>query len=107
MSKLLFEYINEEIKKNQQVNCIGGNGISPDMAGFVSVDEMNEFIIYDAQTKAKKKELTLKKVRKSYAGEPIIVKMLMKNPLLSDIYITKIKLVCRYVDSVLAGPTIF
>lgn len=40
--------------------------------------------------------MTIKKTRKGYVDEPIIVKLLMKNPLMADIFINKIKLVCRY-----------
>jgi hypothetical protein len=40
----------------------------------------------------------MKKPRKAYIGESIIVKLLMKNPLMADIFINNIKLVCRYED---------
>lgn len=59
-------------------------------------EEINEFAIYDCSSRARKRDLTIKKVRKGYVGESIIVKLLMKNPLMADIFINNIKLVCRY-----------
>jgi hypothetical protein len=61
-------------------------------------DEVNEFAIYDCSSRARKRDLTIKKSRKSYVGESIMVKLLMKNPLMADIFINNIKLVCRYDD---------
>ncbi len=62
-------------------------------------EEINEFAIYDCSSRARKRDLTIKKVRKAYANESIIVKLLMKNPLMADIFINSIKLVCRYEES--------
>lgn len=59
---------------------------------------MNEFAIYDCSSRARKRDLTIKKPRKAYVGESMIVKLLMKNPLMADIFINNIKLVCRYED---------
>jgi hypothetical protein len=50
----------------------------------------------------RKRELTAKKIRKAFVGESIVVKLLMRNPLMADIYINNIKLICRF-DS--AEPT--
>lgn len=61
-------------------------------------DEINEFAIFDCTSRARKRELTVKKSRKAYVGESIIVKLLMKNPLMADIFINNIKLVCRFED---------
>ena len=61
-------------------------------------EEINEFAIYDCSSRARKRDLTIKKVRKAYVGESIIVKLLMKNPLMADISINNIKLVCRYEE---------
>lgn len=61
-------------------------------------DEVNEFAIYDCSSRARKRDLTIKKARKAYVGESMIVKLLMKNPLMADIFINNIKLVCRYED---------
>jgi hypothetical protein len=96
MAKHLFEHMNEEKRK-------------PDMAGSVSPDacmfnqeELNEFTIYDCNSRLRKRELVLNKVRKAYVGESIVVKLMMKNPLMADIFINSIKLVCRY-ESVESG----
>lgn len=50
-------------------------------------------------SRARKRDLTIKKVRKAFVGESILVKLLMKNPLMADIYINSIKLVCKYEGS--------
>ena len=47
----------------------------------------------------KKRELTVAKVRKAYVGEPLVVKLLMRNPLMADIFINNIKLICRFENS--------
>lgn len=61
-------------------------------------EEINEFAIYDCSSRARKRDLTIKKIRKSFVGESIILKLLIKNPLMADIFINNIKLVCRYED---------
>jgi hypothetical protein len=61
-------------------------------------DEINEFAIYDCSSRARKRDLTIKKIRKCFVNESIIVKLLIKNPLMADIFINNIKLVCRYDD---------
>ena len=78
MAKHLFEHMNEEKRK-------------PDMAGSVSPDacmfnqeELNEFTIYDCNSRLRKRELVLNKVRKAYVGESIVVKLMMKNPLMES-----------------------
>lgn len=57
---------------------------------------MNEFAIFDCGSRARKRELTIKKVRKSFVGEPMTFKMLIRNPLLADLMLSNIKLICRY-----------
>ena len=37
-------------------------------------------------------------MRRAFKGESIIVKLLIKNPLMADIFINNIKLVCRYEE---------
>jgi hypothetical protein len=61
-------------------------------------DETNEFAIYDCSSRSRKRDLTIKKIRKSFVNESIIVKLLIKNPLMADIFINNIRLVCRYED---------
>ena len=61
-------------------------------------DEVNEFAIYDCTSRARKRDLTIKKPRKAYVGESIVFKFLMKNPLMAEIFINNIRLVCRYED---------
>ena len=54
---------------------------------------MNEFGIYDCTSRLRKRELTVSKVRKAYVGESIVVRLMMRNPLMADIFI---KLICRF-----------
>lgn len=61
-------------------------------------DETNEFAIYDCSSRARKRDLTVKKIRRTFVNEPIIVKLLIRNPLMADIFINNIKLVCRYEE---------
>jgi len=91
MAKTLFEGLNED-RRNGVVQ------ISPEQAGFVG-SEVNEFAIYDCGSKLKKKEITMKRARKCFEGEPISVKLLIKNPLMTDIFLSSIKLVCRFADA--------
>jgi hypothetical protein len=44
-----------------------------------------------------KYDVTQKKERKVFCGRPITVRMLMRNPLATEIKITKVRLVCSYV----------
>ncbi len=55
---------------------------------------MSEAFFFDASSKTRKKELSVKKVRKIFVNEPLSFRFMMKNPLLADIFIYKIKLVC-------------
>ena len=89
MAKQLFEHMNEERRRCPELE------LPPDACQFNS-EEMNEFSIYDCSSKARKRDLTVQKVRKAFVGESIVVKLLVKNPLMADIFINNIKLVCRY-----------
>ena len=91
MSKNLFDHINEERRAKVRP-------LTPEEGGFVG-DEFHEFAIYDCPSKIKKKDLTLKKPRKIFAGEPITVRFIMRNPLMTEIYLSSIKIVCQYEDS--------
>jgi hypothetical protein len=92
MAKHLFEHMNDERRKNPDQT------IAQDACQFNS-EEINEFAIYDCSSRARKRDLTIKKARKAFVGESIVVKLLVRNPLMADININKIKLVCRYENS--------
>jgi len=57
-----------------------------------SREEKFEMNLFDAENRLEKKQQALKKVRKVYAKEPIIVKVFVKNPLMADVEITKMLL---------------
>jgi hypothetical protein len=79
------------MKKNHQEQL-------PDAAYDISLDEMAECTIYDAANEQEKAELTEKKERKVFSGQPITVRLMMRNPLLTEIQISKVRLVCSYKD---------
>jgi hypothetical protein len=54
--------------------------------------------VQDALKSDEKEEVTLKKERKVFAGRPITVRFIMRNPLATEILISKVHLVCRYKD---------
>ena len=92
MAKIEFEHMNDEKRKKPELE------IQPDECQF-NGDELNEFAVYDCSTRARKRELTIGNPRKQFANDPITLKLLMKNPLMADIYINKIRLICRYDDN--------
>jgi hypothetical protein len=92
MAKHLFELMNDERRKNAEIAL-------PQEACQFNQEELNEFGIYDSTSRMKKRELTVSKVRKAFVGESIIVRLLMRNPLMADIFINNIKLVCRFEGS--------
>ena len=63
-----------------------------------SLDQLTEFSIYDALKAEEKEEVTYKKERKVFAGRPITVRVMMRNPLATEILISKVQLVCKYKD---------
>lgn len=63
----------------------------------ISVDEMAECSIYDAQSMRERQELARKKVRKVYVGQPITVKFKMTNQLLTDVEVSNFRLVAEGV----------
>ena len=91
MAKYLFEFMNEERRKEE-------NEIHPDLCQF-NGEEINEFTIYDCTNRARKRDLTIKKMRKVFVNEVLTVKLLVKNPLMADININNIKLICRYENT--------
>jgi hypothetical protein len=60
------------------------------------MEESNEFAIYDCSNRVKKRDLTLKRVRKVFKKESLTFKLLMKNPLMADIHVNNIRLSCRF-----------
>lgn len=89
MAKHLFEFMNEEKRKSIEFE------VQPESCQF-NGEETNEFVIYDCTNRAKKRDLTVKKTRKAFINEPVTVKLLMKNPLMADISMTNIQLICRF-----------
>jgi len=84
--------MNEDKRKSPEYD------INPEACQF-NDEEINEFAIFDCGSRARKRDITIKKVRKSFCNEPITFKLLMRNPLMADLYLSNIKLVCRYEDS--------
>lgn len=66
----------------------------------LSIDEITELAIYDAQTAQQRRELVQKKTRKVYLGSEMQVRLVMRNPLKSiPLDVQEIKIDCRYKDS--------
>lgn len=92
MAKHVFEHMNDEKRKHPEYQ------IQNDACQF-NEDELNEFNIFDCGSRARKRDLTVKKIRSAMVNEPITVKLLMKNPLMTDLDLSHIKLICRYEDA--------
>ena len=92
--------MNDERRKNVDIAI-------PQEACQFNQEELNEFGIYDCTSRVRKRELTISKVRKSFVGESIVVKLLMRNPLMADIFINNIKLICRFENSEQSNPDDF
>ena len=94
IAKHLFEYMNDERRKNPE------QGLPPELCQF-NQEELNEFTVFDCLNRTKKRELTINRqqYRKAYVGESILVKLMMRNPLMADIFINNIKLICRYENT--------
>lgn len=54
--------------------------------------------MYDSPSKVARRELLMKKVRKSYVGTPITLKVAFKNELGVSLVLEKIILLCRYTS---------
>lgn len=78
----------EELNAEKAEGSFGING-----------DEMTECAIYDATCLRERTDTTFKKQRKVFKDTPIRVRFLLRNPLLADISISRLRLVCRYLDS--------
>ena len=62
-------------------------------------DEKFENSLFDSANKYEKRMEALKKVRKVYAKEPIVFKIYVKNPLMTDVEISKIFLKCKFLQN--------
>ena len=58
--------------------------------------ERFEIEVFDAITPSEKKQLALTMIRSVRADEPIVVKFFVQNPLMSNVEISKIQLLCRF-----------
>lgn len=83
------------IENQEEENAKNTEGLSKIYQS--SRDEKFEIGLYDAANRYEKKLQALKKVRKVYAKEPIIVKVFVKNPLMTDVEISKIFLNCKFI----------
>ena len=59
---------------------------------------MTECGIYDATCLKERTDTTYKRQRKVFKDKPICVRFVLRNPLLTDIAISKLRLCCRYVN---------
>ena len=59
---------------------------------------MTECSIYDATCQKERTDITYKKQRKVYKDKSIRVRFMIRNPLLTDISISNLRLSCRYID---------
>ena len=64
----------------------------------VNGDEMTECGIYDATCLKDRTDTTYKRQRKVYKDKEIRVRFMLRNPLLTDISISNLRLCCRYVE---------
>jgi hypothetical protein len=53
-----------------------------------TLDQLTEFSIQDALKASEKQEVTYKKERKVFCGRPITVRMIMRNPLATEMRIS-------------------
>ena len=96
MAKHLFELMNDERRKNPDLQI-------PLEACQFNQEELNEFSIFDCTSRLRKRDLVNNKCRKAFVGEPLVLKLLMRNPLMADIFINNIKLICRYENPIEDG----
>ena len=64
----------------------------------VNSDEMTECGIYDATCLKDRTDTTYKRQRKVYKDKEIRVRFMLRNPLLTDISISNLRLCCRYIE---------
>ena len=76
----------EELKSSDSEGAFG-----------ICADEMVECGIYDATCLNERNETTHKRQRKVFKNQSIRVRFLLRNPLLTDISISNLRLCCRYI----------
>lgn len=64
----------------------------------INGDEMTECAIYDATCLRERTDTTFKKQRKVFKDKTIRVRFMLRNPLLTDISISNLRLCCRYLE---------
>ena len=62
------------------------------------IDEIQEFAVYDSPSKVARRDLLMKRIRKSYVGTPITLKVAFKNELGVSLVLEKITLLCKYTS---------
>ena len=70
---------------------------SSEAACQVNGDEMTECGIYDATSQKDRMDTTYKRQRKVFKDKAIRVRFMLRNPLLTDINISNLRLCCRYL----------
>lgn len=63
----------------------------------VNGDEMTECGIYDATCLKERTDTTYKRQRKVFKDTAIRIRFMLRNPLLTDISISNLRLCCRYI----------
>ncbi len=92
---ILWRYLDKKLTKFMKL----GHAQDLQEASYTtSLDQLTEFSIYDALKAEEKEEVTYKKERKVFAGRPITMRVMMRNPLATEILISKVQLVCKYKD---------
>lgn len=93
--RMLIRQAMSHIETEEEKNAKNDPGVS--VLYQSSRDEKFEIGLYDAANRFEKKTEALKKVRKVYAKESIVVKVVVKNPLMTNVEISNIFLKCVFV----------
>ena len=93
--RILEKQVTDYMRKNhtEELAATGSEG-----ACNVNGDEMTECGIYDATCLKERTDTTHKRQRKVFKDTAIRVRFLLRNPLLTDISISNLRLCCRYVE---------
>ena len=91
--RILEKQVTEYCRKNHQSELEAGS----EGCYAVNGDEMTECGIYDANCLKERTDTTYKRQRKVYKDKAIRVRFMLRNPLLTDISISNLRLCCRYV----------
>ena len=90
LQKQLTEYIKKYQKQNQEELT--------DDAYAINGDAMTECGVWDATCQKERSDITCKKQRKLFKSKSITVRMVMRNPLLVAIELSKVRLQCHYQE---------